>query len=76
MSDEKIFEELKNGRGTQFDPLLLDKFLFLGNGSILRQERENSEEKTLAEASQMLLERVINERKKLEKQNDEHDYLT
>lgn len=77
MSDEKIFEELKNGRGTQFDPLLLDKFLFLlENGSILRQERENSEEKTLAEASQMLLERVINERKKLEKQNDEHDYLT
>lgn len=77
LPEEKIREQLLQGRGTQFDPIILDKFVaILDAGKVQRRESLEAEEITFAEEGNILLQRVMNEIDNQKQVNEEKDYLT
>lgn len=77
LTNEAIEEQLVLGRGTQFDPGVLDVFLKLLRAKKVtcHQEKKPSEQ-TFAEQSHLLFERVISEMDQQRENDVEIDYLT
>lgn len=74
---EVICEQLKLGRGTQFDPLLLDEFLkLLTEGRLVINSGGPKQEKTLSTESSVLLNQIMKNIEKGNQKNDKYDFLT
>lgn len=74
---EVICEQLKLGRGTQFDPLLLDEFLkLLTEGRLVINSGGPKQEKTLSTESSVLLNQIMKNIEEGNQKNDKYDFLT
>lgn len=77
LSPEKIYSELVNGRGTQFDPNFLDIFLNLyEEGKLQVKETIIAEPKTVSEESSFLMNRILKNIEETARRKDAPDYLT
>lgn len=78
LSPEQIRGELITGRGTQFDPALLDRFVeLLDNGELARcVQTEAGSENTIAEESSKLLDQILTNLEEEKERNNQRDYLT
>lgn len=76
LSNDVIREELEKGRGTQFDPFLLDQFLILlDEGRLFTNTKTNSTD-TIAEESSKLLDQILQNLEQEKARNTQCDYLT
>lgn len=78
LSKEEIYSQLENGKGTQFDPKLIDSFLKLLDEDKLVIEDEEEIEKadlSLTEESSILLNQIVRNIEENQK-NDIYDILT
>lgn len=75
---ETIRKELIRGRGTQFDPFLLDKFVeLLDEGKIhLPNQRASGFDTTIANESSKLLGQILQNLEQEKERNSQCDYLT
>lgn len=74
---EVICEQLKLGRGTQFDPLLLDEFLkLLTEGRLVINSGGPKQEKTLSTESSVLLNQIMKNIEEGNQKNHKFDFLT
>lgn len=74
LSKETIREELVKGRGTQFDPIFLDKFLELfDSGLLLSSPSDSSSSDTISDESSRLLEHIIEHIENEEQKDSQRD---
>ena len=77
LSKEEIHNELIKGRGTQFDPQLLDITVKLMEAGKLELEYEDiTKEKTLSEESSALINQIVKSIEEEVKRAESYDYLT
>ncbi|MBE5851583.1 MAG: diguanylate cyclase [Lachnospiraceae bacterium] len=77
LSEEEIHKELINGRGTQFDPKLLDIAVKLMEaGKLTVESNDITKEKTLSEESSALINQIVKSIEEEAKKAEAYDYLT
>lgn len=77
LSPEKIRSELINGRGTQFDPQLLDIFLeLLDTDQLVINTEKYNKTNSIADESSRLLSHIMTNMEEEWKKESETDYLT
>ncbi len=77
LSPDTIREELINGKGTQFDPQLIDTFIeLLDNKQLAVNEDKYSVTNSIADESSKLLEHIMANMEEEWKRESETDYLT
>ena len=77
LSHEAICEQFRLGRGTQFDPVLLDAFMkLLTEGKLVIESDKPKQEKTLSTESSVLLGQIMKNIEEENEKNEKYDFLT
>lgn len=77
LCNEEVMEQLIEGRGTQFDPIILDAFMeIIKDGFCMESMQKESSKISLAEEGSRLLQKIIKEQATTKEQSDKKDYVT
>ncbi|MCM1107192.1 MAG: diguanylate cyclase [Blautia sp.] len=76
LPESAIREELVRGRGSQFDPFLLDQFLGLFDNGLLSDYAEKDSSDTIVGESTRLLDQILHNLEQEKEKDSQCDYLT